>query len=257
MRRPALALCTRPARPGGFTLVELAVVLAVLGLLAMTMTSGFDSITQAKQRNTGKAATQMAHQAVRAFVLRNKRLPCPDASVNGDTGREPLGACVSSTGWLPYESIGLDIPERGARLRYGVYLGGSGMNLVSPSAGAVDSLDLEGSGGFESALIAASREPPNAGLPHFIQGQTSLVPICNTDGASTALINPAFVVIAPVSNIDSNTGPLAGFEPPNQSFGAASRCFAAPESTANASYDDVVVVESLTSMLGWAMSTSR
>lgn len=241
----------------GFTLVELAVVIGVIGLLAMTMTSGFESISQAKQRNGAKANAQQAREALRTFALRNKRLPCPDPSAQGDTAREPSGTCGSDVGWLPYESLGLDTPVRGQRLRYAVYRGTAGADLVAPARGGTDSPDLEGSNGLIAALASAARATPSKSQPYYVNGQGDLLPACDPAGAGTALVNPAFAVIAPASNIGASADAMAGFEAPNRTFSAASRCFGAPDNTANANYDDVVVVEGLTSMLGWAMSTTR
>src|SRR5690606_22962596 len=81
-----------PARHTGFTLVEVAVVAGILGLLALTMTSAFAGMEQARQQNTAQAHAEAARQALRTFVLRNKRLPCPDNSTFGDRGREANGA---------------------------------------------------------------------------------------------------------------------------------------------------------------------
>lgn len=255
MRERAITSTKGAGRQSGFTLVELAVVLGVLGLLAMTMTSGFDGVNQARERNAAKANAQQAYEAVRSFALRNKRLPCPDPSSNGDRGREPIGSCAGNIGWLPYESLGLDIPARGQRLRFGVYRSGS-VSLAAPLSGGNDTPDLEGAAGFMTALAQAAGAVATTDAPYFVNGHSGPATTCSA-GGNTSLVNPAFVIVAPVTNLNGGSGALAGFEAPNLSFAGASRCFAAPDTGAGSGYDDVVVVESLTSLLGWAMSTNR
>ncbi|HET6396990.1 MAG TPA: type II secretion system protein [Pseudoxanthomonas sp.] len=248
-----------PRRARGFSLLEAAVVVGVLGLLAVAMTSAFDNVQQVRARKAAIADAESARNAVRAFALRNKRLPCPDNSIYGDTGREAGGgSCPSGLdiGWLPYESVGLTVPVRSARLRYGVNRGAAGQDPVDPVPAATDGQDLEGVGGFAAALAALAASPPSVGAPYYV-AQSATSPSITCSGGD--VINPAFIVVAPGEDRQVVDGELhPGFDAPNRGFAtAADRCTAAPGRPADASYDDVVVAEGAHTLLGWLNASTR
>ena len=242
----------------GFTLVEVAVVAGILGLLALTMSSAFEGMEQARVQNRAQADAEAARQALRHFLLRNKRLPCPDNTTHGDSGREAggSGSCPSGLrmGWLPYENLGLQLPVRSQRLRYGVRRG-SDADLVAPTPGAIDGPDLEGSAGLASALSAAAAATPSSSSPYYAAATAT------TTGSTCAgadMVNPAFVLVAPATDRDGSSGPLAGFDAPNLGFAAGTdTCTAPPSRPASIAYDDVVVAESSATLLGWLLASTR
>ncbi|MCL7715155.1 prepilin-type N-terminal cleavage/methylation domain-containing protein [Stenotrophomonas mori] len=252
-----------PARPSrsaagpqaGFSLLELAVVVAVLGVLAVSALSAFDNLGQARQHTAARAHAEAARQALHAFALRNKRLPCPDGSATGDYGREAAGgtcAAGANVGWLPYESLGLATPVRGERLRYGVHRG-TGADLVAPPRASADQPDLEGSGGFAAALARAATAAPSTTQPHYRMGGS---PDCSAT-ATGSVVNPAFVLVAPVSARDGDSA--GGFDgSANRAFATGSgTCVTPPDYPGEARYDDVVVAESAASLLGWLTAATR
>lgn len=254
---------TQGGRQDGFTLVELATVLGVIGLLAVAMTSSFDGLQQARAHNGARADAESARQALRAFALRNKRLPCPDTSTHGDSGREGAGvACGAGVdvGWLPYESLGLAIPVRASRLRYGVYRGAAATDLVAPRHGAADSIDIDGLGGFSTALTGAASAVASSARPYYVTGR-SVENSCDagsSPGTGITLINPAFVLVAPATDRDGMGSLHAGFDGIHQAFAAgASKCVASPDQPQASGNDDVVVAESPTALLGWLTATTR
>ena len=139
-------------RQSGFTLTELAVVLAIVGLLIggamMTLSA------QVEQRNNDETLRRLnaATDAVLAFAIVNKRLPCParfataannsqglesfctNATVAGCAGTETTavqthGNCSDfysgylpavSVGATPLDSNGFAVDAWGNRLRYAV-----------------------------------------------------------------------------------------------------------------------------------------
>lgn len=246
-------------RMQGFSLLEAAVVVGVLGVLTMTMTAAFDNVGQIRSLKAATADAESARNAVRAFALRNKRLPCPDTSTHGDAGREagggscPAGADI---GWLPYESLGLAVPVRAARLRYGVNRGTSGQDPVAPLPSASDGLDLERTGGFAAALAALANASPGTSAPYYV-AQSASQPAVTCTGAG--LVNPAFVIVAPAQDRQFIEGePHPGFDAPNRGFvTTGSKCVAAPGRPADASYDDVVVAEGAHALLGWLAASTR
>ncbi|HBR96278.1 MAG TPA: prepilin-type cleavage/methylation domain-containing protein [Gammaproteobacteria bacterium] len=93
---------TFPYKKRGFSLVELAVVLVVVGLLLgmilKPLGAGFD---QSKRR---QASLQLTHvrDAVVGFAVAHGRLPCP--ALSGGQEAEP---CVQAHGYVPAATLGV------------------------------------------------------------------------------------------------------------------------------------------------------
>ncbi len=91
----------------GFTLVELAVVLAIVSLLlgAMMLTLS----AQVEQRNRGDTQRRLddAKELLLAFAIVNGRLPCPASAASGDESPAGGGTCTNPyDGFLPGRAIG-------------------------------------------------------------------------------------------------------------------------------------------------------
>ncbi|BCN94032.1 hypothetical protein THMIRHAM_18170 [Thiomicrorhabdus immobilis] len=93
----------------GFTLVEMAVVLVIVGLL---IGAGFTTLgaylDNAKQAHT-MGSLKVTKQALLNYVKVNKHMPCPDT--DGDGHEDRVGAlgteCSSDVGTIPYDDIGI------------------------------------------------------------------------------------------------------------------------------------------------------
>lgn len=94
----------------GFTLVELAIVLTVLGLITGTGAVFLQQEVERKALQRTNAALQVSETALLGFALQAGRLPCPDTRpYDGLENRQSDGACVDrqETGILPWRSLGL------------------------------------------------------------------------------------------------------------------------------------------------------
>jgi len=130
----------------GFTLVEMAVVLAVVGLLLTGVTYTLSAQVAQREQNETRQRLDEARELVLAFAIVNGRLPCParEASLGGEV-RDAAGYCKDAAGTenyygglLPARSIGFQnldgqgfaLDAWGNRIRYAV------SKTVSGCAGA-------------------------------------------------------------------------------------------------------------------------
>jgi prepilin-type N-terminal cleavage/methylation domain-containing protein len=114
-------------RAAGFTLIELAIVLVILGLIVsggLTVGASFASKSATVQN---AKAVQRIKDALQTYVVQNGCLPCPaDGSLNRDTSGGNAGislttggvyvtttvhctatACIATNGVVPYKTLGI------------------------------------------------------------------------------------------------------------------------------------------------------
>jgi prepilin-type N-terminal cleavage/methylation domain-containing protein len=92
----------------GFTLVELAISMVILGLVLTGFALALSQQVQQRQLTDTRTALQQANDAIVAFVVANGRLPCP--ALVGSSGQESMagiGKCTAAAGFLPAVSLGL------------------------------------------------------------------------------------------------------------------------------------------------------
>lgn len=105
---------TAVMRMRGFMLVEIAVALAVLGLLLLGAVTYWQQQQRQRVAEVQMQSQTQAQQALIGFAQARYRLPCPAIDTQG------LENCASGqVGFLPWQTLQLPKPEAG-RLRYGV-----------------------------------------------------------------------------------------------------------------------------------------
>ena len=104
------------ARARGFSLVEMALVLLIVGLLAAVFLPATNTFLDNNRRKETRAKLEALEQAMVRFVMVNRRLPCPAdgalAPGNANQGLElgAAGVCNPATqinGVVPWRSLGL------------------------------------------------------------------------------------------------------------------------------------------------------
>lgn len=93
----------------GFSLLEMAVVMLIVGLLLGGLFSAVGDSTQLKRRSDATAQLKLIEEALYGFAQANGRLPCPAS--NASVGQEsPVGggACTPGYhGFVPAVTLGL------------------------------------------------------------------------------------------------------------------------------------------------------
>lgn len=131
-------------RQSGFTLTELAVVLAIVGLLLGSLMYTLSAQTEQRAREDTQRRLEEAKELLLAFALVNGRLPCPATCANppactaGSNGAESIAAPAGSgtggtctvnyngflpavtLGFAPTDSNGYAIDAWGNPIRYAV-----------------------------------------------------------------------------------------------------------------------------------------
>jgi prepilin-type N-terminal cleavage/methylation domain-containing protein len=111
----------RRSQSAGFTLVEMAVVVVIIGILMAMGLAVTNSMMQNTQRSTTKDREDYVRDALIAYFTANHRIPCPDNGSNvGNTGRDGVedrvagGAtptvttnCTTALGTVPYLTLGI------------------------------------------------------------------------------------------------------------------------------------------------------
>lgn len=244
----------KPGHMAGFSLLEISVVLAVLGVLTLGLGSQWDSIQTARKHNAALAELSTARAALYAYVLRNRRLPCP--ALADDHGFAPASCPAGrNRGLLPHASLGLEPPSSGP-LYYAVHRAADA-DLVRPATADPSTIEMSQRAGIEKALATlARRSAVDVSQPHHPATPAAV----NNDGCTPSqTINPAFLLLAPVQAL--STSALAasdGFDGQNQPFvHGTSLCSAAPDRPRHAHYDDLVLSEPASALLGWIIQHAR
>lgn len=266
---------TATPRSRGFTLIEMAVVLVILGLVAVLVIELLPGITERFRLDQTEVGLRETDQAIAGFAQANNRLPCPDADGDGD---EDCGA--TEVGTVPFEALGLDgqpFDEARIPLRFGVYRNASASadlvtltNLYEPTLpGSLDITTgtVSGCGGSSPPTITfGSITTPSQ--PLAAAGATGNVTVSNQlneldfcqslrNGINTAdstsevhtlntaaiAINPAYLLVSGGLADANGNAADSSFDGLNENLATVD--FNSAAMGRNASYDDVVGTTSM------------
>ena len=160
-------------RASGFTLIEIAVVIVILGLLLALLAGMATGMIGQQRREATRQKLAALETSLALFVSQNKRLPCPangtfDSS-NANAGIEQRsggGACqvggtanVQTNGVVPWRTLGLAEPDMtdgwGNRITYRV-----APELALTNAMDFTACDPAGTGGLSGGVCNAACTTP-------------------------------------------------------------------------------------------------
>lgn len=157
---------TKGASPRGFTLMEVALVMVIVGLLAGAGVSLMGMLTERKARNAARDYLQQCLSSLTGFAQINGRLPWADTDVPPD-GQENLNA---ASGTLPFITLGAEPADAFKRPPKYAVNSGLGINrsttcsvLQAGLSGAPRIVDGDGpASAFSVAAVVVSAGPSDA-----------------------------------------------------------------------------------------------
>lgn len=91
----------------GLSLIEVAIVLIVLGLLVAWGTGMFGTLVKRSRLDTSRDLVKASKQALIGFAMKNHRLPCPDTDGDGVENCPYSPSSPYKNTKLPYATIGM------------------------------------------------------------------------------------------------------------------------------------------------------
>lgn len=236
----------------GFTLVEMAIVLIIIGLLLAGLITPLSSqIEQRRIDETQKAMNEIT-QALYGFALAQGRLPCPAdptiASGLAGAGQEnrPGGICANASGVLPWATLGVSETDAwGWRYTYRV------------TGSFADNLDGAGANGA-TAPCSIAPAVPKAGVSFELCSTGDNTVLAAAAGAALASNVPAVVVshgrngLGAYNTLGAQIGGAAGEEATNAGGG---NIFISH--TPTAAFDDLVVWLSPNTLMNRMVSAGK
>ena len=212
-------------KPGGFSLIEVAVVLAIAVVIGLAIWKMLPALRGTTSQDTPQAQLLEAQQALEGFVVRQSRLPCPDLD---NDGLEDC-ASVASAGGLPYKTLGL---SAGSTVRYGAFRNPNNVTLTA-----------------DADLVAAKLRytPPVPPVPVLAASVAGGLDFCVALKNAIA-VSPGGVVTAgaiPVAYALVHPGENGRIEAVN-----TTTSFAIGAAARDATYDDRVLSAGLSEMFG-------
>lgn len=225
------------ATTAGFTLVELAVVLAVIGLLVWTVSGSYLNLGDVQDRQAAVRHGAQLRDAIRAFALANARLPCPDTT--GDGRANECSGGSNQTGWAPYETLRLAVPEDARRAFYGVYRNDAAEADLAVATDRSDN-DVTNTADLIIGLNNAADEPLGTDRIYLTGDAGAEGAI---DCTNNAVRHVAFFLVVPLADRDGDGNRFDSVH--------TGRCAYAPATGAAHDRDDVVTAEGFASLAGW------
>ncbi len=193
------------SKQGGFTLIEMAIVLLVIGLLLGGLLTPLSNKIESERYKESRKELDRIVDALMGYAVANKRLPCADT--NND-GFENSGVSCNDEGSVPWATLGAGREDAwGNRIRYRVDAGFTSAPIPDPadtdvnsSLGVVDRSGAPLTPSYPDAPVVILFSCGNDGLPNGendANGATDSA-TCTNPGAP----NPIYVQDVPDANFD-------------------------------------------------------
>lgn len=254
----------------GFTLIELAVVLIMIGLITGAAIRLYHPAQDRIDEVKAEQILLGIKQSLISFAISHRRLPCADTNSNGfEGGAAGCGAAATAqTGSVPYATLGIDLPGTPGQeifrrdIVYGVYRN----NNAIPASDADLAIVLERTGDllgdsryqdlgdFRRALTNGATAATSSNFVYRTGDGDTSAENCGTN----VVANAAFLLASAGTqdaNLDGNR-----FDGVNEALnldGSGAKCFASAAKRRNADYDDVTVGMGFTELLSEVIGRNK
>lgn len=133
-----------PSNKTGFSLVEMAIVLAIVGLLLAGLLPTLSGQMEQQRRNETRKYMAEVRDALLGYAIVNKRLPCPATNDSG-VAQATCTTTAQQVGRLPYNDLGMpDKDAYGGVLVYAVTkeFASSAVPFTLSTAGAANTMRI-------------------------------------------------------------------------------------------------------------------
>jgi prepilin-type N-terminal cleavage/methylation domain-containing protein len=244
-------------KQAGFTFVELAIALMVMALLIGSVSIAYTSSFESISRREGIEHAKTVQASIRAYALRNGRLPCPAVNAGGYES-VVSGVCTTGlqVGYVPYVSLGLLPPGDAHLAAYAVYrLPNSTPSLDRDLTSRLErTSDAAGSANYSNAsdlifaLLEIDTATTSASHP-YMTGDEGAAGLNNC--ATNQFSQVAYWINVPLTDANSDG---SRFDASNSTSNlCATSALAAP----NAQFDDIVLLETPLELAGWLRARIR
>lgn len=244
----------RPAQQG-FTFLEVSIVLLIVALMTASVSYALTSTMQAQSQRQAIEHARVVQASIRAYALRNGRLPCPATDASGYENRVGQVCQPGQMGFVPYVALGLLMPEQSLLATYAVYRQPNADPLLDRdlTEGRERTGDAPGDVNFTNAndLISAMLQIGGAVDPArpFITGDADSTGAMNC--ATNRISAVAYWVALPMTDADNDGNRFDAGNALNN------LCATYPMAPMAAQFDDVVLAETPLELAGWLKSWLR
>ena len=186
----------------GFTLVELAIVIVIIGLLLAAFLVPLSAQQELRARVETQNLLDQSKEALIGYAVVNRFLPCPDikAIPDGLESRNASGGCMSDKGTLPWNTLGIERVDA-----WGHYFYYRADATFSNSVTLFTISDAENASGIQingdiGALVSANSRPAAVVLSYGLNGNGAK----NTIQTAPANQLPAPTGVDEKENTDGN-----------------------------------------------------
>ena len=172
MKLSIVSIVTGLKRSYGFTLVEMAITLVIVGILLAMLIQPFRLQKDMKDRTETLGDLNQINEALVGYAIINRHLPCPDTDAipDGIENREGTGLCSDDQGVLPWNTLGVKSTDSWNR-----YYGYRADATFSSSATLFTIDDAEGATGIQingeaGSLVSTNSRPAAVVISYGMNG---------------------------------------------------------------------------------------
>jgi prepilin-type N-terminal cleavage/methylation domain-containing protein len=182
-------------RVNGFSLVEMAIVLAIVGILLAGLLPTVSSQIEIQRRNETRKLLAEIQQALVGYAIINGRLPCPaKPTIVTNTTGAGISDCTLTNGVVPWATLGTSETDAwGRRFTYSATSAFITSNFTLASNGTFTIKSASGGTNVATAIPAVFLSHGINGLGAYSPQGTKITTSSDADEADNSNVGTSFV----------------------------------------------------------------